>query len=73
MKLSKKTIFTTVYWVISCAIIVYVNITLIADALSSDDKLGMLMTGPLMLVITGFLIVVFSVFYLLFRQVFPKE
>ena len=73
MKLSKKTIFTTIYWVISCAIIVYVNITLIADALSSDDKLGMLMTGPLMLVITGFLIVVFSVFYLLFRQVFPKE
>ena len=73
MKLSKKTIFTTVYWTISCAIIVYVNITLIADALSSDDKLGMLMTGPLMLVITGFLIVVFSVFYLLFRQVFPKE
>jgi hypothetical protein len=73
MKLSKKTIFTTVYWAISCAIIVYVNITLIADALSSDDKLGMLMTGPLMLVITGFLIVVFSVFYLLFRQVFPKE
>ena len=73
MKLSKKTIFTTVYWVISCAIIVYVNITLIADALSSDDKLGMLMTGPLMLVITGFLIVVFSVFYLLFRQMFPKE
>lgn len=73
MKLSKKTIFTTAYWVISCAIIVYVNITLIADALSSDDKLGMLMTGPLMLVITGFLIVVFSVFYLLFRQVFPKE
>ena len=59
MKLSKKTIFTTIYWVISCAIIVYVNITLIADALSSDDKLGMLMTGPLMLVITGFLIVVF--------------
>jgi formate/nitrite transporter FocA (FNT family) len=73
MKLSKKTIFTTVYWAISCAIIVYVNITLIADALSSDDKLGMLMTGALMLVITGFLIVVFSVFYLLFRQVFPKE
>lgn len=73
MKLSKKTIFTTVYWAISCAIIVYVNITLIADALSSDDKLGMLLTGPLMLVITGFLIVVFSVFYLLFRQVFPKE
>lgn len=73
MKLSKKTIFTTVYWAISCAIIVYVNITLIADALSSDDKLGMLMTGPLMLMITGFLIVVFSVFYLLFRQVFPKE
>jgi hypothetical protein len=73
MKLSKKTIFTTVYWAISCAIIVYVNITLIADALSSDDKLGMLMTGPLMLVITGFLIVVFSVFYLLFRQGFPKE
>ena len=73
MKLSKKTIFTTVYWAISCAIIVYVNITLIADALSSDDKLGMLMTGPLMLVITGFLIVVFSVFYLLFRQAFPKE
>jgi formate/nitrite transporter FocA (FNT family) len=73
MKLSKKTIFTIVYWAISCAIIVYVNITLIADALSSDDKLGMLMTGPLMLVITGFLIVVFSVFYLLFRQVFPKE
>ena len=73
MKLLKKTIFTTVYWVISCAIIVYVNITLIADALSSDDKLGMLMTGPLMLVITGFLIVVFSVFYLLFRQMFPKE
>jgi formate/nitrite transporter FocA (FNT family) len=73
MKLSKKTIFTIVYWAISCAIIVYVNITLIADALSSDDKLGMLMTGALMLVITGFLIVVFSVFYLLFRQVFPKE
>ena len=73
MKLSKKTIFTIVYWAISCAIIVYVNITFIADALSSDDKLGMLMTGPLMLVITGFLIVVFSVFYLLFRQVFPKE
>ena len=73
MKLSKKTIFTTVYWAISCAIIVYVNITLIADALSSDDKLGMLMTGPLMLVISGFLIVVFSVFYLIFRQVFPKE
>ena len=49
MKLTKKSIYTIVYWVISCAMMLFTNIDLVIEGLSTDDKLIALLSLPMIL------------------------
>lgn len=68
MKLTKKSIYTIVYWVISCAMMLFTNIDLVIEGLSTDDKLIALLSLPMISVILGIQILFHSTLFVSIRN-----
>ena len=68
MKLSKKTIFTAVYWAISCAMMIFTNLDLAIEGLHTEDKLIALLALPMIGVFLGLQILFHWIFYVSIRN-----
>ena len=68
MKLTKKTIFTTVYWAISCAMMIFTNLDLAIEGLHTEDKLIALLALPMIGVFLGLQILFHWIFYVSIRN-----